>query len=158
MIVRKFLKEDIEDVFRVQQVSYKPLFERYQDTETNPYMESKEVVLEKYTKVGTQGYVFIEDNRIVGAVRIIKYEECCKIAALAVLPEYQNQGIAQAALKEIEKLHSDCKCWILDTLLEEKGNCYLYEKLGYVRVGEPRRINERLTLIDYRKEVGGVEI
>ena len=47
MIVRKFLKEDIEDVFRVQQVSYKPLFERYQDTETNPYMESKEVVLEK---------------------------------------------------------------------------------------------------------------
>ena len=33
MIVRKFLKEDIEDVFRVQQVSYKPLFERYQDTE-----------------------------------------------------------------------------------------------------------------------------
>ena len=77
----------------------------------------------------------------------------CKISALAVMPEYQNRGIAQSALKEIEKIHNDCKYWILDTILQEKGNCHLYEKLGYTRIGEPKKINDRLTLVDYKKEV-----
>lgn len=153
MMVRKFSKENIDDVFKIQQAAYKPLFEKYQDKETNPYMETKEDILMKYTKTGTQGYIFVEDDIAVGAVRIIMCGKICKISALAVTPEYQNRGIAQSALKEIEKIHSDCKYWILDTILQEKGNCHLYEKLGYVRIGEPKKINDRLTLVDYKKEV-----
>lgn len=153
MIIRRFSKANINDVFRIQQAAYKPLFEKYQDAETNPYMETKEDILMKYTRVGTQGYIFVEDDIIVGAVRIIMRGDVCKVSALAVLPEYQNMGIAQAALNEIEEIHSDCKCWILDTILQEKGNCHLYEKLGYVRVGEPKKINDKLTLVDYKKEV-----
>lgn len=41
-----FNKDIIDDVFDIQQKAYKPLFDKYQDKETNPYMESKEVVLE----------------------------------------------------------------------------------------------------------------
>lgn len=153
MRVIKFSKENIDDVFRIQQAAYKPLFEKYQDTETNPFMETKEDILIKYTKSGTQGYIFVEDDIVVGAVRIIMHNEFCKVSALAVLPECQNRGIAQTALKEIEKIYRDCKCWILDTILQEKGNCHLYEKLGYVRIGEPKKVNDRLTLMDYKKEV-----
>ncbi len=153
MIVRKFKKENIDDVFKIQQAAYKPLFKKYQDKETNPYMETKEDIVMKYTRVGTQGYIFVEDDIIVGAVRIIMRGDVCKVSALAVLPEYQNRGIAQSALKEIEKIHSDCKYWILDTILQEKGNCHLYEKLGYVRIGETKKINDKLTLVDYKKEV-----
>lgn len=153
MIVKKFAKENIKDVFRIQQAAYKPLFEKYQDTETNPYTETKEDILMKYTKVGTQGHIFVEDDIVFGIVRIIIRNEFCKVSALAVLPEYQNRGIAQSALKEIEKIHSDCKYWILDTILQGKGNCHLYEKLGYERIGEPQKINDRLTLVDYKKEV-----
>ena len=54
MMVRKFSKENIDDVFKIQQAAYKPLFEKYQDKETNPYMETKEDILMKYTKTGTQ--------------------------------------------------------------------------------------------------------
>ncbi len=151
MIVRKFKKENIDDVFKIQQAAYKPLFKKYQDKETNPYMETKEDILMKYTRVGTQGYIFIKDDIIVGAVRIIMRGDVCRVSALAVLPEYQNRGIAQSALKEIEKMHSDCKLWTLDTLLQEKGNCHLYDKLGYKRVGEPKKINDSLTLVDYKK-------
>ncbi len=153
MIVRRFKKENIDDVFKIQQAAYKPLFKKYQDKETNPYMETKEDILMKYTRVGTQGYIFVEDDIIVGAVRIIMRGDVCKVSALAVLPEYQNRGIAQSALKEIEKIHSDCKYWILDTILQENGNCHLYEKLGYVRIGETKKINDKLTLVDYKKEV-----
>lgn len=48
MTVRKFRDEDINDVFELQRAAYKPLFEKYQDPETNPYMETKEVLLMKY--------------------------------------------------------------------------------------------------------------
>ena len=116
-------------------------------------MESKDLVLNKYTRPGTYGYVFLEDNVAVGAVRIIPKGDVCKVSALAVLPAYQNRGIAQTALTEIERIHSNVKLWILDTLMQEKGNCHLYEKLGYVRVGEPKVINERLTLVDYEKRI-----
>ena len=57
-------------------------------------MESKEVVLEKYTRPGTYGYVFIENDLPVGAVRIAMKNNVCKVSALAVLPEYQNRGVA----------------------------------------------------------------
>lgn len=153
MEVIKFNKNMLDDVFYIQQKAYKPLFEKYQDKETNPFMESKEVVFEKYTRKGTCGYVFIEDGLAIGAVRVIVNNDICKISALAVLPEYQNRGIAQSALLEIEKIHSTAKKWVLDTLMQEAGNCHLYEKLGYVRTGEPKVINDKLTIVDYVKEV-----
>lgn len=151
MKVIKFSEKYIDDVFQIQQKAYKPLFDKYKDTDTNPYMEGKEEILAKYTRNGTCGYVFIENEIPVGAVRIIVRGDVCKVSALAVLPEYQNRGIAQTALKEIEKIHSGCNCWILDTILQEKGNCHLYEKLGYIRIGAPKKINDNLTLVDYKK-------
>lgn len=152
MEVVRFTEEYIDDVFQIQQKAYLPLYEKYQDKETNPYMENKELVLEKYTRPGTFGYVFLENRIPVGAVRIVTKGDIGKVSALAVLPEYQNRGIAQTALLEIETFHSNIELWILDTLMQEAGNCHLYEKLGYVRVGVPREINDRLTLVDYEKQ------
>ena len=34
----------------------------------------------------------------------------------------------------------------------EKGNCYLYEKMGYHKTGQTHEINERLTLVFYKKD------
>ena len=156
--VIEFQKEFIDAVFDIQRKAYKPLFDKYHDTDTSPYLESKEEVLEKYMRPGTSGYVFLDKEIPVGAVRIIARGDVCKVSALAVLPEYQNRGIAQAALKEIERMHSNCKCWILDTILEEKGNCHMYEKLGYVQIGEPQVVNDYLTLINYKKEIAATSL
>ena len=46
-------------------------------------------------------------------------------------------------------MHPEVKTWKLDTILQEKGNCHLYEKCGFVRVGEEKPINDKMTLIDY---------
>ena len=40
----------------------------------------------------------------------------------------------------------------LETILQEKGNCYLYEKLGYHQTGKTEQINERMTIVFYEKE------
>ncbi|MCR4939294.1 MAG: GNAT family N-acetyltransferase [Treponemataceae bacterium] len=74
------------------------------------------------------------------------------ISPVFVLPKYQNQGIATAAIKKAFELYPSPQVreWRLDTILEEKGNCHLYEKLGFVQVGEPKKINDRMTIVDYQ--------
>ena len=41
--------------------------------------------------------------------------------------------------------------WRLDTIKQETGNCHLYEKCGFVRVGEDIVVNEKMTLVGYVK-------
>ena len=95
---------------------------------------------------------FVLDDIIVGWVRIREVEDrVYKISSLCVLPDYQNRGIAQTALNQIENDHPHAEKWILNTILQESGNCHLYERLGYVRVGESQQINEKMTIIDYEK-------
>lgn len=45
----------------------------------------------------------------------------------------------------------DAEVWELDTVLQEVGNCHLYEKLGYRRTGREEIINEKMTIIFYEK-------
>ena len=41
--------------------------------------------------------------------------------------------------------------WELDTILQEKGNCYLYEKMGYKATVKTEKINDKMTLVFYEK-------
>ena len=143
----------IDIVFEIQKKAFLPLFERYADIETNPYCESKDTVLSKYLRQDTDGYLFLAGNTFTGCVRIVKSDNACKVAALAVLPEFQNRGIAQSALAGIEKLYSNVKMWKLDTIKQEAGNCHLYEKLGYRRTGREKSIKEGMTIVDYVKVI-----
>ena len=155
--ITRFSERDIGVVFEIQQAAYKPLYEKYHDAGSNPYMENKETVLRKYIREGTTGYLFLLDGKAVGAVRISidSVNKSGRISALCVLPEYQGKGIAQKALTEIERMHPDVQRWRLDTIEEEAGNCHLYEKIGYRRTGETKVINEKMTLIFYEKEQTG---
>ena len=153
MEIVEFKEKDIDTVFEIQQAAYKPLYEKYHDDNTNPYMESKETVLRKYMRTGTKGYLFIKNGKPVGAVRINLYPESKsgRVSALGVHPQYQGQGIAQQALLKIEKMHSEVESWFLATILQEAGNCHLYEKLGYKLTGQVENINERMDIVYYEK-------
>ena len=153
--LKEFKECDIDTVFKIQRAAYKSLYEKYRDDELSPYMEAKETVFNKYTRNGTKGYIFMEDGVPVGTVRILLYPETnsAKVSAIGVLPQYQGRGIAQEALLKIEKIHIDVKTWKLDTILQESGNCYLYEKIGYKKTGKMEEINERMTLVYYEKRL-----
>jgi hypothetical protein len=40
----------------------------------------------------------------------------------------------------------------LDTILQEKDNCYLYEKLGYRQTSKTEIINDKMTIVFYEKD------
>ena len=54
-------------------------------------------------------------------------------------------------MRAVQVIHGACD-WELDTILQEKGNCYLYEKMGYKQTGKTEVINEKLTLVFYKKD------
>jgi len=153
MELRIFQKSDIDAVYALQRAAFQPLYEKYRDDATSPYLESKEMLLQKYTREGTTGYLFFQEDVPVGAVRVSVFPETQsgKVSALCVHPRYQGQGIAQWALPEIERRHPEVTRWFLGTILQEKGNCHLYEKLGYMQTGKTEEINEKMTLVFYEK-------
>lgn len=150
--VFKISSDIVEIVHNIQKKSFMPLLEKYQDYDISPAMESIERTKEKIDNPNTTAYMFQLDNVNVGFVRVAEIEEdTFRISALCVLPEYQNRGIAQEALTQIESYYPNAQKWSLHTILQEKGNCHLYEKMGYIQVGEVTPINERMSLVIYLK-------
>lgn len=144
--------ENAKEIWQMQKESFAGLLEKYQDFETNPASESLERVLWKLNQPNTYFYFIQLDGQNVGAVRVVdsKDETRKRISPIFVLPKFQNIGIAQKAIIAIEEIHG-YKNWELDTILQEKGNCYLYEKMGYRTTGKTKIINDKLTLIFYQK-------
>lgn len=145
--------EEAEVLWKMQVVSFMSLYEKYQDTDTSPATEPVEKMIWRINQSNTYFYKIMAGEKLVGAIRIIddKKENIRKrISPLFILPEYRNKGYAQKAIIEAEKIHGS-KHWSLDTILQEKRNCALYEKMGYVSTGKTDKINDKLTLVYYEK-------
>ena len=69
-----------------------------------------------------------------------------RISPLWIMPEYRGKGYAQAAIAAVERVHGS-ENWSLDTILQEKGNLHLYEKMGYHRTGKQEKINSRMDIV-----------
>ena len=151
-LIRASLK-DSKEIWEMQIKSFKELLDKYQDFETNPASEPISNIEMRLKQNFTFFYFIFVDNKKVGAIRIVDYKEKHKnkrISPIFVLPEYRNKGIAQSVIKICEDIHGNNN-WELSTILQEKGNCYLYEKLGYHFTGKIQVLNDKLTLIFYHK-------
>lgn len=153
--LRRAGPEDAEKIYGMQIRAFKPLLDKYRDVNTNPGAEPFEKILGRLKQEQTHFYIIYYENSAAGAVRIIMQEngDRCRISPLFVLPEYQNRGIAQQVFKIIEERYRPKNGWELDTILEERRNCHLYEKMGYKKTGEYRKVNDKMTLVYYEKPV-----
>ena len=146
--------EHANQIWKMQVEAFSKLYEKYQDTETSPATESIEKVIMRLQQPFTYYYFIEYDGEVVGAIRVVDKKEVGKakrISPIFIMEQYRNRGLAQLAMEEAERLHGSDN-WELDTILEEEGNCYLYEKMGYRKTGKIEKINERMTIVFYRKE------
>ena len=144
---------DAQTIWRMQVRAFAPLLERYQDTQTSPANETPERVKRRLEQKETYYYLIACEGETVGAIRVVDLQDGVspkRISPLFVLPEYQGKGIAQAAICEAERIHGKAD-WALETIEQERQNCYLYEKMGYRRTGVKTVVSEWMTLIEYRK-------
>ena len=139
-------------IWLMQKEAFGGLLEKYQDHGISPASESYERIIEKYEMQGSF-YYFISDSGVnVGVIRIIDKNDGSRkrISPIWIMPEHRNKGYAQAAIMEAERIHG-ADNWSLDTILQEKGNLHLYEKLGYHRTGKIEKINDRMDIVYYEK-------
>ena len=119
----------------------------------SPATESYENVLNKYKQPWTSYYFITRNNEKVGAIRVIDKKDGSRkrIAPIWIMPNFRNQGLAQLAMKEVEKIYGSHH-WQLDTILQEQGNIYLYEKLGYKKTGEIENIKDGMDIVYFHKD------
>jgi predicted acetyltransferase len=144
---------DCEKLWCLQTEAFADLLAKYQDFETSPANEPKESIRSKLMDEFTFFYFIYLEEDIVGAVRVVdrKNGDRKRIAPIFIMKKYRDKGLAQKTFKEIEKLHGSNN-WMLDTILQEEGNCHLYEKMGYKRTGKIENINEKMDIVYYEKD------
>ena len=146
--------KDLNTILQMQKEAFAELYGKYQDTETSPATEEYKDILFRFNQPETTYYFITADNAKVGVIRIVDCKDGItrkRISPIFIMPEYRNKGYAQQAIKEAERIHGK-QHWKLDTILQEKGNCYLYEKLGYLQTGKTEQINDRMTIVFYEKK------
>ena len=124
---------DSEIIHKLKVESFLPLLIKYKDYDTNPANEKIERVKERLLQEYTDYYLINYKDNMVGAIRVVKLDEKgqkYRISPVFIKPEYQGLGICQRVFKEIGAKYNKAETWELETILQEKGNCYLYEKLG----------------------------
>lgn len=146
--------DDAEKLWKMQVRAFQGLYEKYQDAATSPAAESVDRIAARLDQPSTYYYFIEADGAAVGAVRIVDKKEegrAKRVSPIFILEEYRNQGYAQRALQMAEAIHGSSN-WELDTILQEKANCHLYEKMGYRQTGKTETVNDKLTLVFYKKD------
>lgn len=151
----RLVRADVNDrdkIWSMQIEAFRDLLEKYKDPETSPGNETKERVEAKLLESFTYFYFIYFQDDLVGAIRVVDKKDGSrkKVSPVFIMKGFRNRGLAQKAFEEIEKIHGSDR-WKLDTILQEEGNCHLYEKMGYQRTGKVKKINERMDIVFYEK-------
>ena len=146
--------EDLNTILQMQKEAFSELYATYQDTETSPATEEYKDILFRFNQPETTYYFITANDEKVGVIRVVDHKDGTtrkRISPIFIMPEYRNKGYAQQAIIESERIHGK-NHWKLDTILQGKGNCYLYEKLGYHQTGKTEQINDKMTIVYYEKD------
>ena len=136
--------QDAKNLWKMQIAAFQDLYAKYQDPETSPATETLEKTILRLKQPYTYFYyISVIDHKEEGKYKFL--------SPIFIMKEFRGRGYAQQAMRLAEEIHGSSG-WELDTILQEKGNCHLYEKMGYKQTGETKVVNERMTLVFYHKE------
>lgn len=153
VVLRRASREEIEKIWKMQVEAFRGLLEKYKDYDTSPAAEGVERVAARFDMQGSIYYFIEAEGETVGVIRVVDLKDGTRkrISPLWIMPEYRGRGYAQLAMKEAERIHG-ADNWSLDTILQEEGNIYLYEKMSYRRVGQTQKINENMDIVFFEKD------
>ena len=146
-------REDIETVWKMQVEAFQVLLDKYQDYDMSPAAEPVDKVLARFEQPSTTYFFIMANGEKAGVIRVVDKKDGSRkrISPIWIMPEFRNRGYAQQAILAAEKIYGSGH-WCLDTILQEKGNLHLYEKLGYHRTGRVDKINDKMDIVYYEKD------
>jgi ribosomal protein S18 acetylase RimI-like enzyme len=95
-------------------------------------------------------YLICLDKKIIGSLWLHMIDDKqLELEDFVIHPDYQNRGYGKQSLVLMEEAHPEIRIWSLGTPRHSTKNQYLYEKMGYKRVGESD--DKLLVLYEKRK-------
>lgn len=151
--LKPITREDIATVWKMQVEAFQELLDKYQDFDTSPASEPVDKVLARFEQPWTTYFFIMANGEKTGVIRVVDKKDGSRkrISPIWIMPEFRNRGYAQQAILAAEKIYGSGH-WCLDTILQEKGNLHLYEKLGYHRTGRVDKINDKMDIVYYEKD------
>jgi GNAT superfamily N-acetyltransferase len=151
--LRKIGVAQAQEWLDMQIEANKPYLLEYEDYDVNPAMEHLDKIVGRLNYPFGEHFFIMQDGEPVGGVRVFWWEGTARyrLGGIFIIPQFQNLGIGQIAMQLVESRYPCATSWELDTLLQEQRNIHFYEKLGYMREGEQQIVNDKLTLVRYKK-------
>ena len=146
-------EDDLQTLWKMQVRAFSDILEKYQDYEMSPAAETFDKVMARYRQPWTTYYFIVAEDEVVGAIRVVDKKDGSRkrISPIWIMQEYRNKGYAQSAITAVEQIYGS-ENWCLDTILQEKGNLHLYEKMGYNQTGKIEKINDLMDIVFYEKD------
>lgn len=121
--IREVFPKDIKALMRVQQLVYKD----YQPWHRGAFLS------ELYSVHSHRYLCIVSNNQIIGFIGIRVVATDAHITNIAVIPDYQNQGLGNYLLMEAEKFAHQyaCQTMSLEVRISNVDAQRLYTKLGY---------------------------
>ncbi|WOO35199.1 GNAT family N-acetyltransferase [Anaerocolumna sp. AGMB13020] len=142
-------ENDTNKIINVQNQSFYEDYVKY--GECPAYNESEQAMFNQIQNASV--YKILKDKEIIGDIVIRKRENNnFYLRVISVIPQYQNLGVGQMAIKFIENEFPEASEWELITPFKSYRNHHFYEKMGYVKVEEYRH-SAILTMYRYKKKV-----
>ena len=137
MEIQKSEITDVDVITEIKKLAYNDETRRFgpgRDGGPDGYdsVESTKWLMNKFAY-----YKILIDSEIIGCFWLknisgnqLELEDCC------IDPQYHNKGYGTMAMNLMEGLFPRIKKWTLGTPYYSLRNQHLYEKMGYVKIGE----------------------
>lgn len=140
--------DDVDKLIEVQNKSFYGDFIKY--GECPAYNRSKESMSNSILNRIT--FKIMCNDEIVGDIIVRdNHDSTYFLGGLCVIPEYENKGIGQEAIKFIESEFSNATVWTLETPADKTRNHYFYKKFGYKIVEE--YTDKSVKVVLFKKEI-----
>lgn len=141
--------EDISEINYIQKLAFKDSYEKYKYC---PAYETTDDQIITFLEKAT-GYKILIGDRIIGSIFVCRInDKHYELNTISIAPKFQNAGIGNQVVTQIEKRHPNVLIWTLSTPDGDARNRHFYEKLAYIQIGS-EFINNNLTLIEYKKNL-----
>lgn len=150
IVLKEIKSDEMFSAFIIQKIGFFSTFLKYFDR-VSPVLYTYSKFSSNSKKDNYKLFWIICDDKKVGELELGFNDNTVHISMVFILKKYQNRGIAQGVLKIIHNKYDKYSHWHLDTIKQEKRNCHLYEKSGYIPTGAEYRINKRMTIVEYER-------
>jgi len=122
-------KLDFPEILEIQKKAFLSEAELYQNYQIQPLIQTLSDMKEECKeKIVLKAVI---DGKIVGSIRANAHVKGGWVNKLVVLPEFQQRGIGEKLLREIENYFPTVDKFTLATGSKSASNIRLYEKVGY---------------------------